>query len=280
MVKAYAYGRVSHRDQIAQDDSIPAQESRTKGYFDFKLAPEGVEWGSFEADQVAVSAYRKPFCKRVAGMRLLAKLQPGDHIIFDKIDRVWRSIADFVDLVRQFKSDNITVHFVNLRGASVQMDTPMGDFVISLMVLLAELESATTSSRIKEFQCKARTEGRWTGNAKAPLGTTIVGEKRNKTRRLVWDYAGIALMNEVIELMDVRGMNFHQIADKLEAEICTARGVAFQKSAFRKRTIDRDTVEARYHRGKLIQKVGTETDPNTVCFTKNRKYESLKVLKA
>lgn len=149
MKKAYGYARVSHIEQVKKDNSIPAQRERIKGYYDYNLK-HIVDWGGIEDDNKATSASKISFENRPAGQRLLTILEDGDHIIFDKVDRIWRSVKDFVNLIDTFKNMGVTVHFCDFRGASLSLGTPMGDFFLTMMVAIAELESKTTGSRIKD----------------------------------------------------------------------------------------------------------------------------------
>ena len=63
---------------------------------------------------------------RIAGKQLMSIIQPGDHFIIDKVDRLWRSNEDFVDVMRMFKEKGVTLHICNLMGVGLR-DTGYAD---------------------------------------------------------------------------------------------------------------------------------------------------------
>lgn len=269
---AFSYGRVSHADSL-EGDSVPAQEHRTKGYYDFAIKgnPDhaDVGWGGFEHDDKNISAYKRPFSKRPAGRRLMEKLIPGDHIIFDKVDRIWRSNEDFVDLMRWFRANDITVHFVSLSGCSIKMGTPMGDFMLGLFVNLAQLEAARVSERTKDGFIFRRQAGLYAGTRKStPLGCKVVGHyeirggKKHNTLRLIWDLEKRAVMKEVVRLIDREGRSLRWVARELkqQLEMCLGSRRAENKAATATR------VWSVYFREKALQWFGVDPDPNTINF--------------
>lgn len=203
---AYGYGRASHEDNM---DSIPDQIERITQYYRDHLATV-CQWGGVHWDTQPVSASKTAFPKRKIGKHLIELMRPGDHIIFDKIDRIWRSIQDFVNLMQYFKNQRITVHFKDMRGCTVAMNTPMGDFMLTLMVAIAELESHTTSHRIKERQAAMRNNGEYaSGGSTVPYGCKI--EIIMKKRRLVWNEQHRKTMAEIVRLVDVEKKSFSEV---------------------------------------------------------------------
>src|SRR5688572_12888768 len=89
------YARVSHKSQLDKGNSLLDQETRIKAYYDLRnLEPNSVFAGT-EFDQVyceplAQSAYDKPFRMRPMGKLIYEQISPGDHVIIDKVDRIWR----------------------------------------------------------------------------------------------------------------------------------------------------------------------------------------------
>ena len=145
---AWSYGRVSHRDQLS-GESVPAQVQRCEDYYTYKLHKEGIDWGGSEIEAKNESARRKSFIHRPAGQKLIGLLQRGDHLIVDKVDRMWRNLRDFANLLQLFKDCEIHVHFVSFSGCSVEIGTPMGDFFLTMMVAVAQLESDRVGERTK-----------------------------------------------------------------------------------------------------------------------------------
>lgn len=231
MPKAYCYARASHDAQYARKaegvefcNTVDRQIEAAQRYWEYNLKPHGVEWGGAEADPEAVSAYKTPFMDRPAAQRLLAKLQPGDHLLFDKIDRMWRKMRDYTRIDEYLERNNITMHIINLMGATIVKGTPMGDMVINILVALAQMESQTISDRIKAT-VKWRKE-RGLPTQRKHLGFVNNGATNN--RYMVADLAERAIMQEVVRLRD-GGMKWWEISDELERRICQRDGKRYRE---------------------------------------------------
>jgi DNA invertase Pin-like site-specific DNA recombinase len=202
--KAYGYARVSHATGHQKNESVPAQKERINDYYKLKLEPEGIAWcGTFD-DGTNISAYTTPFHARPAGRKIMGLIQPGDHIVLDKVDRIWRSMSDFVRLMENLKARNITVHIVNFLGSSIQNDTAMGDFILRVFVLMSELESDLKSERTRQALDVLRRKGRRRccyvpAGCKVEVSYTSEG---NKISLLVWDHRERELMKYIVHLKD------------------------------------------------------------------------------
>lgn len=233
---AYGYARVSHSDTFKQGDSLPSQLDRIKKYYDANLAGEGVSWGGADTDGTNVSAYRVMFHCRPAGKRILQKLKPGDHLVVDKIDRFWRSLEDFILLMRSLRAQNITVHIVSFLGSTVKNDTPMGDFILQLFVMIAEMESGIKSERIKEALLVKRGKGLLAGKH-APPGCRVHKIRSRGSgkdiRKLEWCEQTRTIMAEIVRLIDDERLEWSQAHPKIE-EFCAkiqareVRKIAYQ----------------------------------------------------
>jgi DNA invertase Pin-like site-specific DNA recombinase len=267
MSKAYAYGRQSHKDQVEANEGIPQQGYRGRLYFDSNLAPDGVEWGEYIPDDRAISARNTPFQNRPAGRKLMRLLQRGDHLIIDKIDRLWRSVADFVDLTRTFREQGITLHITNLMGASVKMGTPMGDFMLNLMVSIAQLDSDVTSDRTCAHFAGRRAEGRYPGTASTatPIGVKMIGKKTKDadTRLLVWCPEQRKFMGEIVRLADEEGKTAEEIAGMIRTHFWKLMGKSFFDP---KRSWRAISIAKHYWREKQYRAL-PYFDPNTIRFS-------------
>lgn len=187
MSYAFGYARISHATGYEKGESIDGQRLHIENYYKMQLATKKVKWGGIYDDEGNKSASKVRFPLRPAGKILIQKLQPGDHLIVDKVDRLWRCNKDFVSLMEYFKAQGVTVHIVNMMGCSLEMGTPMGNFMLSIMVLIAELESGMISSRTKAGFEIRREKGMvptaFTHNV--PMG--IIKTGKNEKRRLHWN---------------------------------------------------------------------------------------------
>lgn len=226
MPKFYAYTRISHLDQ-EKGDSIAGQKLRGQNYHRDNYPDHA--WGGIFEEPGHVSARSIPFMRRKAGKEAILTLQAGDVLYVDKVDRLWRNIHDFSDLLRWFKNHQIVVVFGNLMGASFKTDTPFGDFMLGLLVMIGQLESDQISDRICTSFKHEKETGFYPHRASlAPLGTkaiTAMPYVRNKAGRpkkmLAWDMPKRLIMAEIVMLRDVNKMTWQAISDLLTFRIET-----------------------------------------------------------
>ena len=207
---AWGYARVSHITGFKKNESIPAQRDRIEGYYKHVLQGTGVTLGGIKDDGTNISAYRTPFRVRPAGREILARLKPGDHIIFDKVDRIWRSLEDFVELMKIFEAKDITVHIVSFFGEGPsQSRSKMGQFTLRIFVLLAEMESQIKGQRVKEALLVRRKSGRPTTST-CPPGTKKVRKGDSSHKRIVWDEEAREAMSLLLECRDDKVMSWQE----------------------------------------------------------------------
>lgn len=226
---AYGYGRVSHADSYkgGHGDSLPGQQERITAYYEKELKDKGIRWGGFSHDEKNISAFRVAFKDRPAGKKILSQLKPGDILIFDKVDRIWRSNRDFVYLMEHLRDKGITVHIVSLLGQSFQNNTAMGEFMMKMFVLFAELDSSIKSERTKEGLGVVRSLGRAHGGHCAWAGCKIVPKKMGDrtVSFLQWDEPVRAMMGKIVAMMDVKPTpTWNESIDKIEALFAAHEG--------------------------------------------------------
>ena len=218
--RAFGYARVSHSNSFKRDNSLPGQRERIEGYFEQKLQPKGIQLAGIYDDGTNVSAYRTQFWCRPAGKRIMAEIKPGDHLILDKVDRIWRSISDFTFLMERLDQLQITVHIVNFLGESIQNNSPMGKFVIKQFVLIAELESEIKSERIREGLQRQRMAGNHASRF-CPCGARMVRyddatKVSGRAHRLEWCKRTRAWMKHLKSLIEDPDDTFMQACEKFE----------------------------------------------------------------
>ncbi len=226
MAKFYVYARISHSEQES-GDSVAAQKQRGQHYHEDHY-PDHV-WGGIFEEPGHVSANSVPFMRRKAGKEAIIKLQAGDVLYVDKVDRLWRDIHDFSDLLRWFKNQKVRLVFGNLLGGCFEMDSPLGEFMLPLMVLLAQLESRQTSDRIKSNFAYQKENGFFPHRAEsAPLGTKAVTavpyaptKLKKPKKMLVWDMPMRLIMAEIVKLRDVDRLTWKQISDLMTQQLQT-----------------------------------------------------------
>lgn len=182
---AYGYGRVSHSSQVEKGNSIPDQQARISAYYDLRRMDERSDlarttWGCMFGEPKAQSAFSKPLRMRPAGKEIIEVLRPGDHVIIDRLDRMVRSVEDFLDIDRWFGERGISLHIVNMAGASIDTSTAMGRFMLTNFALHAEFESLIKGERIRDARARLRAR-KLDAGVGVPIFVEVVGCEGGKT---------------------------------------------------------------------------------------------------
>lgn len=186
MPAAYGYARASTG---RQDLTFDSQRSSIERYFKDKLEPAGYTWGGVFEDK-AVSG-GKPFTERPEGRNLWVTIQPGDALIWMKIDRAFRSVKDGANVLSLFRERGISIHSIDI---GLDTSTPMGEFTMHLLILLAQLERRWVSSRTKEALAALKARGYRNIGYTIPAGHKRIG--RAGDTKQVPDLAERALIEQ------------------------------------------------------------------------------------
>jgi len=228
MPTAYSYIRVSHEQSKKSGLSPQAQLVRCRQYYQFKgLARQDVEFyqGELLYDP-AVSARHVPFLKRPMGSRLHAMLQAGDHLIFAYLDRGFRALLDYAQLIERWKVMVVNVHFADL---AVDLSTPQGMLVANIMASVAQGQSDMYSQRQKGVMARLKAQKRPVNQQKKP------GFKRQRVGDVIqWvpDVEERQVMQFIAELREQQGLSWRQISAVVERRICEFENREFRDSAF------------------------------------------------
>ena len=121
--------------------------------------------------------------ERPALKRLLADVKAGkvDVIVVYKIDRLSRSMLDFLNLVELFEHHGVT--FVSVTQSFNTKDA-MGRMALNILVTFAQFERELIGERIRDKVAASRKRGKWMGGW-APLGYEVRDRKaRSSTQRM------------------------------------------------------------------------------------------------
>jgi site-specific DNA recombinase len=149
---------------------------------------------------------------RPALARLLADIEAGnvDAVVVYKIDRLSRSIADFVQLMETF--DRRGVAFVSVTQ-QFNTSTSVGRLTLNLLTVFAQFERETISERTRDKMRAARRRGKFTGGAlllgydRAPEGRRLVVNEAEAARvRAIFDlYLELRSLTAVVAEAKSRG---------------------------------------------------------------------------
>jgi DNA invertase Pin-like site-specific DNA recombinase len=110
----------------------------------------------------------KPLCERPEGATLLAALQPGDVVVTAKLDRMFRSALDALDVLGQLQKRGISLHMIDL-GGNV---TGNGISKLVFTILSAVAEAERDRERVATVKADQRARGRYLGGI-APFGWRV-----------------------------------------------------------------------------------------------------------
>src|SRR3954447_22710909 len=106
----YGYVRVSTEKQAEEGESLGAQRRTIEGY----SMMQGLTLDEVFVER-GVSGSR-PIGERPEGARMLGRVRPGDVIITPKLDRMFRSALDALDVLARLKDCDVSLHMIDLGG--------------------------------------------------------------------------------------------------------------------------------------------------------------------
>lgn len=111
-----------------------------------------------EARQLeAIGGVDKLFSEKVSGKNIddrkqlremMSYVREGDRVRVKSPDRLARSTRDLLELIEQLRSTGVAVEFVD--NPALNTDTPQGEFMLTILAAVAQLERATIRERQAE----------------------------------------------------------------------------------------------------------------------------------
>ena len=185
-MRVFGYSRVSTSEQADEGVSLAAQQQQLNGYAMMKgwtVAEHFVERG------VSGSI---PLAERPEGRRLLATAGKGDVIVTAKLDRAFRSAADALAVLEEFKDQGIALHMIDLGGDVC--GNGISKMVFTILAAVAEGERDRLRERIRDAKRHMASQGIFSGG-KRPFGFDIVLD--GEVRRFVPNAAETAVIERM-----------------------------------------------------------------------------------
>ena len=135
----YGYARVSSKTQL-KGNSIEEQR--------LLLEQNGCR-------EIIEEQYSGKTTDRPKFRALLERLVEGDTLVVCKLDRFARTVTEGIDTVRELFRRKVKVHVLNV---GLLEDTPMGNFFITTLLAVAELERCMILERTAAGKEIARTK--------------------------------------------------------------------------------------------------------------------------
>ena len=126
--------------------------------------------------------------------KLIADIKEGkiNCVIVYKVDRLSRSLLDFVKLLELFEKYNVV--FISVTQA-FNTNSSMGRLTLNILLSFAQFEREIISERVKDKMGAARKKGKWLG------GRTILGYDLDKANhKLMINEKGAKLVREIFDI--------------------------------------------------------------------------------
>lgn len=166
---------------------------------------------------------------RPAGEQLLKDMKAGDVVVASKLDRMFRSAADAIDMFEEFKARGVELILYDISHEPVS--SGVGKLIMTILAAVGDMERV----RIRERTA----DGRKTKKAKGgPIGAVPFGyqkEGEGRTAILVANEKEQEAEKRMYELAANRRLTYRAISAALAAENLVARsGNPYSPSVIRK----------------------------------------------
>ena len=171
-VRCAVYTRKSSEEGLDMDfNSLDAQRESCEAY----IVSQRAEGWTAVSDRYDDGGFSGGTLERPALKRLLAAVQARkiDVIVVYKIDRLSRSMLDFLNLVELFERHGVT--FVSVTQSFNTKDA-MGRMALNSLVTFAQFERELIGERIRDKVAASRKRGKWMGGW-TPLGYEVRDRK-------------------------------------------------------------------------------------------------------
>lgn len=209
--RVFVYIRCSHRSSVESGLGLRYQMETCCSYADalVKEYPQ-LTFDNTVITDPAISALSTPLSKRSYGGIMYKELQRGDTVVCLRPDRVFGSIADMSDVIRNFKDRGIKLHFAE---GGLNLDSAFGEQILSVMVMFAEMERKFAAARAKDSRAALEEDGKFTGGKGYPpfwMGFRMDGKKK-----LILDRRQLVTFRLIKGLVD-RGMSIRKALERCE----------------------------------------------------------------
>ena len=159
-LRVAGYVRVSSQRQATEGDSLTAQQHEIEQEVEFRQRRENWEIASLEFYVDAGKSAKDQNRPQLQRLKREIAANKIDVVICFKLDRITRSLKDFVDLWALFEDHDVDV--ISLRE---KFDTsmPTGEAMVQLIMVFAQLERKMTAERTYSIMRDRVERGLWNG---------------------------------------------------------------------------------------------------------------------
>lgn len=199
----YGYARVSTDRQADEGESLGTQQRVIEGY----AMMQGLGLDAVFIERGVSGS--KPLGERPEGAGLLATLKSGDVVITPKLDRMFRSALDALDVLGQLKRRGVSLRMIDLGGDVT--GNGISKLVFTILSAVAEAERDRIRERIRDVKSDQRKRKRYLG------GIVPFGWRAAPDGTLVEDAAQQRAICRIIELR-CGGLSLRGISAAIAAE--------------------------------------------------------------
>ena len=203
----YSYVRVSTEVQVTEGVSLDEQERRVLG--------RTMEMGWLVTETFVEKGVSGgiPFAERPAGGRLCKLLRKGDSVIAAKLDRIFRSARDALNVVADFQERGISLWLLDM-GGDVS-GNGLAKLFLTMAAGFAEFERDRIGERIRDAKRHQRDAGQYLGGEirfgfrRSGDGKTIVEdptEQRALATMRAWRTAGASFRDIAKAIQEQHGI--------------------------------------------------------------------------
>lgn len=160
----YGYTRVSTSRQAEEGESLDVQQRTVAGY----ALMLGLTVGRMFIERGVSGSL--PLSERPEGTALLAVLKAGDVVITPKLDRMFRSALDALDVLAKLKARNVSLHMIDLGGDVT--GNGISKLVFTILSAVAEAERDRIRERVTQVKRDQRQRNRYLGGI-VPFGFRV-----------------------------------------------------------------------------------------------------------
>ncbi len=227
----YGYRRCSHTDSAFSQYGLDDQQDDLERFVERLLTEEefkGYTNGGVYTDEV-VSGAKIAFCSRRQGQLLNAKLRPGDVVVFPRVDRASRNVADFAHTLKVWWDRGITAMFAQ---EGLSYGRPRDRTTIYIHAVIAE-DLATSASESAKRTAARQIAQHGQSGGKARYGYQWTGPRGK--RRLIPDRQQRQIGQLVVRIVDKHpDWSWQEVSDEVHRRIAAAKGESLPPLAQRK----------------------------------------------
>lgn len=161
----YGYARVSTDRQATEGESLNVQRRQIEG----QAMALGLPVTEIFVEEGVSGA--TPFGRRPQGERLLWTIQPGDTVITPKLDRMFRSSVDALNVLHQFQALGASLYMIDMGGDVT--GNGISKLVFTILSAVAEAERDRIRERIADVKKDQKRRGRYLGGRRPPFGYRV-----------------------------------------------------------------------------------------------------------